>query len=432
MAKPAAVLRISGAPIVSVNQPVEFEVTVRNSGPIVESFSLEVLGRLTSGASFDAAPLNLLPEQEDTRVLSVVAPPDLPAGSTVLAIRAVPASDPTGAVVEELEVSVAVNEALDLRVVPSMLLGSRATAEVEISNEGNAAGEVNLRVTDPCDAVAARFGRASGVIHPGQVARTPLRVQLDRRLRQVVPFTVEVMAEGRIAATAGAQIEPGRRRRILLPALALGLLLIAAGLAVPLMRSDAIPILRSADNGETGARQEPTSTSLGSASETPASMPSEAGAPTTMLPGGQPAGPSPPGEQPTPGASSTVTSARSGTASGPGATSAGPVPTTQAGPAPRQASPPTTFSITPIADTYSNEGDKNANYGGSSSLASRGTFGYVSYLRFAFPAAPSGQSLTRAVLRIHTNSSDFAGSPQPHTVSLASNSWCESELTWNN
>lgn len=90
------------------------------------------------------------------------------------------------------------------------------------------------------------------------------------------------------------------------------------------------------------------------------------------------------------------------------------------------------MSLTPIADAYSNEGDKNANYGGSSSLASRGTYGYVSYLRFAFPAAPAGQRLTKAVLRIQTNSSDFAGSPQPHTVSLASNSWSEDLLNWNN
>ncbi len=107
-------------------------------------------------------------------------------------------------------------------------------------------------------------------------------------------------------------------------------------------------------------------------------------------------------------------------------------PSAQASATVASSSTPTTVTVTPKADTYANQGAASANYGTSSSLASRGSPGYVSYLRFAVPAAPSGQTLTRAVLRIRTTSESFAGSPDAQTVQLAYDTWSESSLTWNN
>ena len=93
---------------------------------------------------------------------------------------------------------------------------------------------------------------------------------------------------------------------------------------------------------------------------------------------------------------------------------------------------PTTVSRTPTADTYANEGAASTVYGATSSLASRGSLGYVSYLRFVVPAAPSGKTLTGAVLRIRTSSETFAGSASGHSVQFASDSWSETTLTWSN
>jgi large repetitive protein len=93
---------------------------------------------------------------------------------------------------------------------------------------------------------------------------------------------------------------------------------------------------------------------------------------------------------------------------------------------------PSSAPINPIADTYANQGATGTNYGTTTSLASRGNIGATSYLRFVLPTPVSGRTLTSAVLQVRTTADSFAGSLEPHTVSLAGNGWTETGLTWNN
>ena len=93
---------------------------------------------------------------------------------------------------------------------------------------------------------------------------------------------------------------------------------------------------------------------------------------------------------------------------------------------------PTVVTVSPVADTFANAGAPNTNYGSNAVLSSRGTVGAASYLRFKVPAAPVGQSLVGAVLRVHTSTDAIAGSVDSHTVQIAGNSWAENTLTWNN
>lgn len=98
------------------------------------------------------------------------------------------------------------------------------------------------------------------------------------------------------------------------------------------------------------------------------------------------------------------------------------------------AAAPTVVSLTPVADTYANQGAASTNYGTTSSLTSRGSLGAISYLRFVLPAAPTGKTLTSATLQIRTTTDSFAGSAEAHTVTMADDSWIESgagSLTWN-
>jgi len=89
-------------------------------------------------------------------------------------------------------------------------------------------------------------------------------------------------------------------------------------------------------------------------------------------------------------------------------------------------------SLAATADTFANDGAKTANNGKSSSLASRGSIGAISYLRFSLPTAPAGKSLTAAKLVIKTTSLATANSGESHQVKVAGNSWNENSLTWNN
>ena len=103
--------------------------------------------------------------------------------------------------------------------------------------------------------------------------------------------------------------------------------------------------------------------------------------------------------------------------------------------APAVAPTPTTGTssvLTPLADSYANQGAPSTNYGSDSTLSVRGSSGATSYLRFALPAAPTGKTLTKAVLRLRTQDSSIAGSAESHKVTLASSQWTETGLTWNN
>jgi hypothetical protein len=103
-------------------------------------------------------------------------------------------------------------------------------------------------------------------------------------------------------------------------------------------------------------------------------------------------------------------------------------------PAPAPAATPatSTVSLAPTADSYANEGAPAKNYGTTSTLEARGDVGAVSYLRFAVPQPPSGKTLKSAVLRFHTADVGTAGSTEQHPVRLASDSWSETGVTWNN
>lgn len=93
---------------------------------------------------------------------------------------------------------------------------------------------------------------------------------------------------------------------------------------------------------------------------------------------------------------------------------------------------PVTLNLSPDADAYVNEGAPSTNYGSSVSLASRGSLGYTSYLRFTLPEAAAGLEVKSARLRIRTTGETFAGSADSHTVRVADNSWTESTVNWGN
>lgn len=91
-----------------------------------------------------------------------------------------------------------------------------------------------------------------------------------------------------------------------------------------------------------------------------------------------------------------------------------------------------TVRLAPTADAMVNQGSVEANYGSSNQLASRGSLGYASYLKFDVPATPTGTYLSKATFTVRTTTSSFAGSGEAHQVRLAANDWTEGAVTWGN
>src|SRR4051812_43953051 len=90
-----------------------------------------------------------------------------------------------------------------------------------------------------------------------------------------------------------------------------------------------------------------------------------------------------------------------------------------------------TTTLTPTADSYVNANAKTTNYGTSGSLSSSGTPDVESFMRFALPVAPSGQSLSAATLRIKTTTLASAGSADSQSVRFADNGWTETAVNYN-
>ncbi|MDP8910013.1 MAG: DNRLRE domain-containing protein, partial [Chloroflexota bacterium] len=127
-----------------------------------------------------------------------------------------------------------------------------------------------------------------------------------------------------------------------------------------------------------------------------------------------------------------ASSGRQGLSTRPAAAPLAAAPAPPAPPAPAPApSNATTVKLWPVSDSYVNAAAPNANYGTSSALASRGTSGYVSYLRFALPNPPPGKRLTGAALRVYTRGVSYAGSNDVHYVHLNPSTWSSRTVTWN-
>lgn len=91
----------------------------------------------------------------------------------------------------------------------------------------------------------------------------------------------------------------------------------------------------------------------------------------------------------------------------------------------------TTVFVSAAADAYTNSGAPGTNLGTSASLGSRGTPAGASFLRFVLPAVPAGMRLESAHLLVRTTTDPTAVTVDPHAVSLASDTWTESTVTWS-
>lgn len=94
---------------------------------------------------------------------------------------------------------------------------------------------------------------------------------------------------------------------------------------------------------------------------------------------------------------------------------------------------PVTLTLAPTADTYVNAGAPNTAAGSYTTLATRGTSAYITYMRFnATAEVPAGQHLVSASLKFATTSDSFAGSTDPQQTVAMAGDWSEATTTYNN
>src|SRR5713226_8059180 len=137
------------------------EIKVRNTGKVVDQFTLDVVG--------------------DPAAWSSVSPPrssDVAAGAFPFGVRVTSKEDPAGSVTEEGSLEVGVFKDLFGELIPRTSRGSReGRHELAVDNRGNLALNADLDAVDPNDALRFRFSTPALVTEPNTATFAKLSVR---------------------------------------------------------------------------------------------------------------------------------------------------------------------------------------------------------------------------------------------------------------
>lgn len=236
-------------------------VRVENTGAVVDSILLDVLGDAADWASVEPAQVNLLPgASESVRVM--FRPPrssELAPGEVPFALRAMSSEDPHGSRIEESVVEVGEFSELDASLVPKSATGRRsARYRMVVENRGNRPEHLTVRASDPDVKLSFRtrpevFSAEPGVATYVRVSARP-RKTFFRGPNRTLPFDVEAQSEDGDPVTAdGVMLERQILPEWLLPVL--GISLLAAGLLLALWLAVLRPIVHSAATAAANANK---------------------------------------------------------------------------------------------------------------------------------------------------------------------------------
>lgn len=223
---------------VAPGEDVTCTVVVRNTGDLVDEFTVDVVGDAAEWATAEPASVSLVP-QASASVVVRFAPPraaEVAAGPVAFGIRVVSREDPYGSVVEEGVVEVGAFTDMSAEIVPAKVeAGARAKFEVAIDNVGNHPVAVRLHPADPDGELEFKLDRTDIMLAPGTAAFVKMtakpRNTFLRGPSQPRPFRVEVVpSSGPPLTAAGTLVQRQLLPKWLLPAL-IALLALAAVLA---------------------------------------------------------------------------------------------------------------------------------------------------------------------------------------------------------
>ena len=207
---------LEGAAAVEPGAEAAVRVRVRNTGPVVDQFALQVLGDAAGWAVVEPATLSLFPGAEEVATVRFRPPrsPAVAAGEVPFGIRVASHEDPQGGAVEEGTLSVAAFRQTAVELTPRTSRGSRSAAhELAIDNHGNAPVEVGVQGSDPDGALRFGFRPASQVIGPGRAGFVRVRVAARRTFLsgppRSLPFQLQVLPAGEAPIPADGALVQG-------------------------------------------------------------------------------------------------------------------------------------------------------------------------------------------------------------------------------
>lgn len=159
---------------------VTCEVSVRNTGNVVDEFSMTVLGDAEGWASIEPPLLSLFPGAEEKAQVRFRPPrsADTPAGEVPFGVRVRSREDPQGSVVEEGTLEVGSFSDVFAELVPRASRGRRSsTHTLALDNRGNAPVNATLKAKDPNDLLIFAFEDPSVIAEPNTAAFAKVKVK---------------------------------------------------------------------------------------------------------------------------------------------------------------------------------------------------------------------------------------------------------------
>lgn len=169
------------------------EVRLRNTGTVVDRFTLDVLGEAKEWISVSPGEVSVFPGDDATAELTFRPPraASTPSGSVRFALRVMSWEDTEGSTVEEATVNVGTFTDISAELLPRTTRGRwRARTRLAVDNRGNSPASVTLSGLDEDGKL--RFVMREGVfrVDPDTSRIVPVRMRVGERFLVGPPRTV--------------------------------------------------------------------------------------------------------------------------------------------------------------------------------------------------------------------------------------------------
>ncbi len=168
------------------------EIRVKNTGSVVDQFTVEVLGDTSGWATPDPPTLSLFPDADGTARIVFRPPrdPSVPAGTMPFGVMVRSREDPNGSVVEEGAVQVGGFHEPSAELIPRTSRGSRTGRhELAVDNRGNVTLNAQVEGVDPDKLLRFELDPPALAVAPGSAGFAKVRVKPNETFWRGAPKT---------------------------------------------------------------------------------------------------------------------------------------------------------------------------------------------------------------------------------------------------
>ncbi len=283
---PASVELVNALLSVSPGATVTATIRIRNTGRIVDEFTLVPVGDFAQWMTVETASLPLFPDASGEARVSFQPPrASTPsAGSYPFAIRVRSREDASFSYVAEGRIQVSPLLEVSARMTPRTSAGGRLSRtgihRIEIDNAGNVPATVDLSGGDPDERLTVQPDQARVVVPPGGSAIVRVKVKARKRMLQGSPVTIPFQVVVAPAGAAPVLLDGSLSQRAVLPS-GFGQVLIAI---VPLLVVAFIAKTVIDNVTKSSAVASPSAIALATPSPTPAPTASPSAVPSATPP----------------------------------------------------------------------------------------------------------------------------------------------------